>query len=86
MNDVGAPEGWEREGNSIAKTFEFPDFSSAVRFMSSAVAPIDELNHHPTWTNTYNKVHVELSSHDVGAVTDRDLRLAVILDQLARKR
>ncbi len=83
MSDVETPEGWERKGESIEKTFEFADFDAAIQFMTQAVAPINELNHHPTWTNTYDKVSVELSSHDVGAVTDRDIRLAAILDQLA---
>ena len=83
MSDVETPEGWERKGDSIEKTYEFEDFDAAIRFMTDAVAPINELNHHPTWTNTYNKVSVELSSHDVGDVTDRDIRLAAILDQLA---
>jgi 4a-hydroxytetrahydrobiopterin dehydratase len=83
MSDVETPAGWERKGDSIERTYEFADFDAAVRFMTEAVAPINELNHHPTWTNTYNKVHVELSSHDVGEVTDRDIRLAVILDRLA---
>lgn len=84
MNDIETPEGWERRGDSIEKTYEFADFDAAIRFMTDAVAPINELNHHPTWTNTYNKVRVELSSHDEGTVTDRDLRLAAILDQLAQ--
>ncbi len=83
MNDVETPEGWERKGDTIEKTYEFTDFDAAIRFMTEAVAPINELNHHPTWTNTYNTVRVELSSHDVGEVTDRDIRLAAILDQLA---
>jgi len=83
MNDVETPEGWERKGDTIEKTYEFTDFDAAIRFMTEAVAPINELNHHPTWTNTYNTVRVELSSHDVGKVTDRDIRLAAILDQLA---
>jgi 4a-hydroxytetrahydrobiopterin dehydratase len=83
MTDLEIPDGWERRGDSIDKTFEFPDFEAAIRFMSDAVVPINDLNHHPTWTNTYDKVHVELSSHDVGAVTARDVRLAAILNQLA---
>jgi 4a-hydroxytetrahydrobiopterin dehydratase len=65
------------------KTFTFDSFDAAIQFMASAVAPINEVNHHPTWTNTYDKVRVELSSHDAGTVTDRDIRLAAILDQLA---
>jgi 4a-hydroxytetrahydrobiopterin dehydratase len=76
-------EGWERQGDAIEKTYEFADFDAAIRFMTDAVAPINEMNHHPTWTNTYNRVRVELSSHDAGGVTDRDVKLAGILDQLA---
>ena len=83
MAEVEIPEGWERTGDSMEKTYEFADFDAAMRFMTEAIAPINELNHHPTWTNTYNKVRVELSSHDVGEVTERDVRLAVILDQVA---
>jgi 4a-hydroxytetrahydrobiopterin dehydratase len=81
VSDVEAPEGWERNGDSIVKTYEFATFDAAMQFMASAVAPINELNHHPTWSNTYNKVRVELSSHDAGTVTDRDVRLAGLLDE-----
>ena len=83
MTEVGTPEGWERDGDSIVKTYEFATFDAAMQFMASAVAPINELNHHPTWSNTYNKVRVELSSHDVGCVTERDFALAALLDRLA---
>ena len=84
MTDVETPEGWERDGDSMVKTYEFPTFDAAIQFMTSAVAPINEMNHHPTWSNTYDKVRVELSSHDAGTVTDRDVRLAAVLDQLAK--
>jgi 4a-hydroxytetrahydrobiopterin dehydratase len=84
MTGVETPEGWERDGDSIVKTYEFATFAAAIHFMASAVAPINELNHHPTWSNTYDKVRVELSSHDAGTVTDRDVRLAAILDQVAK--
>jgi 4a-hydroxytetrahydrobiopterin dehydratase len=51
--------------------------------MNRAAGPIDEMNHHPEWTNVYNRVEVRLTSHDTGAVTDRDIRLAGVLDELA---
>lgn len=82
MAEVETPEGWERNGDSIVKTYAFETFDMAMQFMASAVAPIDELNHHPTWSNTYNKVRVELSSHDVGGVTERDFALARVLDEI----
>lgn len=83
MSDVETPAGWERSGDAIVKTFRFGSFDDAMAFMASAVTPINELDHHPTWTNTYDTVRVELSSHDAGTVTNRDVRLAAILDQLA---
>jgi 4a-hydroxytetrahydrobiopterin dehydratase len=81
MTDV--PEGWTEDGDAITKTFEFADFAAAIAFMNRAAGPIDEMNHHPEWTNVYNRVEVRLTSHDTGAVTDRDIRLAGVLDDLA---
>jgi len=83
MTDV--PEGWTEDGDAITKTFEFADFAAAIAFMNRAAGPIDEMNHHPEWTNVYNRVDVRLTSHDTGAVTDRDLRLAGVLDELAQQ-
>ncbi|MFI5427665.1 4a-hydroxytetrahydrobiopterin dehydratase [Aeromicrobium sp. UC242_57] len=75
--------GWSQEGEAIVKTFEFSDFSAAISFINRAVGPIEEMDHHPEWTNVYNRVDVRLNSHDVGGVTDRDLRLAKVLDRVA---
>jgi len=76
-------DGWSSDGDAIAKTYEFADFGAAMDFMARAAPGIDSMNHHPEWTNVYNKVEVRLSSHDVGGVTDRDVRLAALLDELA---
>jgi 4a-hydroxytetrahydrobiopterin dehydratase len=75
--------GWAYDGDAWNKTFTFDDFAGAIDFMAAARPSIDELNHHPEWTNVYNRVDVRLSSHDVGGVTDRDLGLARLLDGLA---
>lgn len=83
MTDVATPDGWAREGDALVKTFEFATFAAAIGFMSEAAPRIDEMNHHPTWTNTYDRVRVELSSHDAGTVTERDVRLAAMLDEIA---
>jgi 4a-hydroxytetrahydrobiopterin dehydratase len=74
--------GWSRDGEAIVRTFEFDDFSAAISFMTRAAGPIDEMDHHPEWTNVYNRVDVRLSSHDVGGVTDRDVQLARVLDRI----
>ena len=75
--------GWSRDGDALTKTYEFDDFPGAMAFMARAAPGIDEMDHHPEWRNVYNRVDVRLSSHDVGGITDRDLRLAELLDGLA---
>ena len=75
--------GWAYDGEALTKTFTFADFAAAIGFMAAARPGIDELDHHPEWTNVYNRVDVRLNSHDVGGVTDRDLHLARLLDELA---
>jgi len=76
-------EGWTTDGTAIEKRFEFDDFNGAMKFMVTAAPGIDALNHHPEWTNVYNRVDVRLTSHDAGGVTERDLELALLLDGLA---
>ena len=77
--------GWAYDGAALTKTFTFDDFAGAIGFMAAARPGIDELNHHPEWTNVYNRVDIRLNSHDVGGVTDRDFRLAGLLDELAHR-
>ena len=75
--------GWSADGDAISKSYEFADFRTALDFMNRAAGPIEEADHHPEWTNVYNRVDVRLSSHDVGGVTQRDTRLAKVLDRVA---
>ena len=74
--------GWSQEGEAIVKSFEFDDFNAAIAFIQRAAGPIDEMDHHPEWTNVYNRVDIRLSSHDVGGVTDRDVQLARVIERL----
>lgn len=77
---------WENENNSLHKTFTFDDFESAMHFMQIATKTISEYNHHPEWTNIYNKVIVKLTTHDAGnSVTEKDEKLAVALDEIYNK-
>ena len=72
---------WTEENNSLNKTFKFESFMAAIQWMQKASVEIDKLNHHPEWTNIYNKVIVKLNTHDAGnTVTDKDRKLAEILD------
>ncbi len=69
-------------GNAIERTFTFRSFARAFGFMSSTAILAEKMNHHPTWTNTYNKVEVLLTSHDAGGLTELDFKLARKMDKL----
>ncbi|HLP32112.1 MAG TPA: 4a-hydroxytetrahydrobiopterin dehydratase [Bacteroidia bacterium] len=74
---------WTEENNQLSKTFKFNSFAEAISWMVKASFIIEKMNHHPEWSNVYNKVHVVLRSHDAGnIVTDRDRELAKALDTL----
>jgi 4a-hydroxytetrahydrobiopterin dehydratase len=74
---------WKLENNKLKKTFTFKDFSEAFAFMTRVALAAEKMNHHPTWTNTWNTVSIELSTHDAGdTVTDRDHKLAKAIDAL----
>lgn len=74
---------WTEENNSLKKTFQFDDFVSAFGFMSQVAIIAEKMNHHPNWSNTYNKVSFELNTHDAGdKVTDKDKKLAEAIDKL----
>ncbi|MFM6984856.1 MAG: 4a-hydroxytetrahydrobiopterin dehydratase [Chitinophagaceae bacterium] len=74
---------WTEDKNALSKTFVFDSFADAINWMLKASAEIEKMDHHPTWTNIYNKVHVSLSTHDAGnIVTEKDRKLAEILDGL----
>ncbi len=74
---------WKLENNKLKKTFTFKDFSEAFAFMTRVALAAEKMNHHPTWTNTWNTVNIELSTHDAGdIVTDRDHKLAKAIDAL----
>lgn len=74
---------WEEVNNTFYKSFLFSDFSEAFGFMTRVALLAQQLDHHPTWTNTWNKVEFWLSTHSAGdVVTDKDRELAAKIDQL----
>lgn len=76
---------WQENNNQLYKSFEFKDFKDAFAFMSKVADAAEEMQHHPTWRNTFNKVDIWLSTHDAGdIVTEKDHALAKIIDQLAK--
>jgi 4a-hydroxytetrahydrobiopterin dehydratase len=75
---------WKEENNRLCKTFVFADFNQAFGFMTRVAIVAEKMDHHPFWTNVYNRVSFELSTHDAGdVVTDKDWKLAKAIDQLA---
>ena len=75
---------WKEEDNQLTKTFVFKDFVEAFGFMTKVAIVAEKMNHHPTWTNTWNTVSFKLNTHDAGnTVTDRDHKLAKAIDTLA---
>ena len=74
---------WITENNIMSKTYEFKDFDTAMSFMQKAAPLISELNHHPEWSNCYNRVFVMLTTHDAGnVITEKDHALADLLDNV----
>lgn len=74
---------WKEENNKLVKSFVFKDFTEAFGFMTKVAIVAEKMNHHPTWTNTWNTVKFELSTHDAGnIVTELDRTLAKAIDTL----
>jgi 4a-hydroxytetrahydrobiopterin dehydratase len=74
---------WTEQNNRLKKTFKFKDFSEAFAFMARVALLAEKMDHHPFWTNVYNTVNIELSTHDAGdVVTEKDRKLAKAIDQL----
>lgn len=80
--------GWRAgasDRDTIEKQFKFADFKVAWGFMSAAALKAEQMDHHPEWSNVYNKVEVTLTTHDADGVTTLDLELAGFMDDLANR-
>ncbi len=74
---------WREENNRLVRTFKFQDFKEAFGFMTKVAMVAEKMDHHPNWSNVYNTVTIELSTHDAGnVVTEKDRKLAKEIDQL----
>ncbi len=76
--------GWVLECDALTKTFKFRSFPEAMSFMMRVAFEANELDHHPDWTNVYNRVAIRLSTHDAGSrVTAKDVELATRIDRIS---
>lgn len=77
-------EGWviSPDQLSLQKKFMFKNFEQAFKFMKNCYEPIEEMNHHPDWSNVYSTVHVTLNTHDSGGITYKDVALAKVMNQV----
>ena len=75
--------GWSVVNEKFHKEFQFDNFNQAFGFMTRAAMEIEKMNHHPEWFNVYNKITIELTTHDAGGITKNDVNLAKILNSLA---
>lgn len=74
---------WIEQDNKLKRSFEFEDFREAFAFMTRVAEVAEQMNHHPWWSNVYNKVDIELSTHDAGnIITEKDQQLAEAIDTI----
>jgi 4a-hydroxytetrahydrobiopterin dehydratase len=82
---VGRLPGWSVKDAKLHREYKFPDFAHAMGFMMTAAPAIERLDHHPEWANVYNRVTVDLTTHDAGGITQKDCDLAALLEGIAKK-
>ena len=82
---LGDVEGRTNKDGKLHKTIEFKTFNEEFGFMTRAAMEIEKINHHPEWSNVYNRVIINLVTHDVGGLSNYDFKLAKILNGLASK-
>lgn len=76
---TGLP-GWTRNGDGIERSYRFKAFVEAFAFMTRVALLAEKADHHPEWSNVYNKVEVRLTTHDAGGITSKDVALATAID------
>lgn len=73
---------WKTENNKLVKEFVFHDFREAWSFMCRVAELAEKHNHHPDWSNSYNRVSIQLTTHDKGGITEKDYELAKAIDNI----
>ncbi|MGC8203031.1 4a-hydroxytetrahydrobiopterin dehydratase [Aliiroseovarius sp. PTFE2010] len=82
--DALTAAGWQlsADGKAIEKRYKFKNFAEALGFMVRAGMAAEKMDHHPEWTNVYNRVDVRLTTHDAGGLTENDTKLAKKMDEI----
>lgn len=75
-------EGWEYVDGAIETSFEFSNFKEAFATMTRIAFECEKQGHHPDWSNVYKNLHIRLSTHDAGGVTDKDFKLALTIEDI----
>jgi 4a-hydroxytetrahydrobiopterin dehydratase len=81
---VAGLDGWKVVSGKVNKTFEFNDFVQAFGFMTRVAMEAEKMNHHPEWFNVYNRVKIDLVTHDVSGISNYDIKLAETIDRIAK--
>ena len=81
-SEVNKMPGWKVVNGKLSKSFEFKDFIEAFSFMTRVAMHAEKMNHHPEWFNVYNKVNIDLVTHDLNGITNYDMKLANAINKI----
>jgi len=84
QQQVAGLDGWKVVNGKVNKSFEFDNFVQAFGFMTRVAMEAEKMNHHPEWFNVYNRVKIDLVTHDVSGISNYDIKLAKTIDSLAK--
>jgi 4a-hydroxytetrahydrobiopterin dehydratase len=83
--EVGKIQGWKVANGKLNRTFEFENFVQAFGFMTQVAIQAEKMNHHPEWFNVYNKIEINLVTHDINGISNYDIKLAETINHLYSK-
>ncbi|HZI70142.1 MAG TPA: 4a-hydroxytetrahydrobiopterin dehydratase [Nitrososphaeraceae archaeon] len=83
--EIGKIQGWKVANGKLNRTFEFENFVQAFGFMTQVAIQAEKMNHHPEWFNVYNKIEINLVTHDINGISNYDIKLAKTINHLYSK-
>lgn len=83
--EIGKIQGWKVANGKLNRTFEFENFVQAFGFMTQVAIQAEKMNHHPEWFNVYNKIEINLVTHDINGISNYDIKLAETINHLYSK-